>query len=105
MVAVANPDELDAKARQLRTEAKALDKAVDPLARSARGATWQGRAALQFQSDAGEMQKSATSAASELRAAASAMETGATHIRQYLARLKQIELEQKQGHMAGINPI
>ena len=37
MVAVANPDELEANARQLRTEANALDKAVDPLARSAQG--------------------------------------------------------------------
>ena len=104
MVAVANPDELEAKARQLRTEANALDKTVDPLARSARRAGWQGRAALQFQSDAGEMQKSATSAANELRAAATAMDTGAAHIRQYLARLKEIELQQKQGHMATVNP-
>ena len=104
MAAVANPDELDAKARQLRTEASALDKAVDPLTRSARGSQWQGRAALQFQSDAGEMQQSAGAAANELRAAASAMETGAAHIRQYLARLKQIEQQQKQGHMATVNP-
>jgi uncharacterized protein YukE len=104
VAAVANPDELEAKARQLRAEANALEKALDPLTRSARGASWQGSAAQQFQSDVGTDQHAAAAYAADLRAAATAMDTGATQIRRYLAEMKRLQQEEKLGHMATTQP-
>jgi len=96
VAAVANPDELEAKARQLRTEANALEKALDPLVRSARNARWEGTAAQQFQSDVGTDQKAVSAYAQDLRSAASALDAGAAQVRRYLAEQKR--LEQQQSH-------
>jgi len=81
VAAVANPDELAAKARQLRSEANALD----PLGRSARGSNWEGTAAAQFRSDLGTDQRAVTTCANDLRSAASAMDAGAKQVRRYHA--------------------
>jgi uncharacterized protein YukE len=104
VAAVANPDELEAKARQLRNEANALEKALDPVARSARGSKWEGTAADQFRSDLGTDQRAVTAYANDLRAAASALEAGARQVRRYLAELKRIQEQEKQGHMATPTP-
>jgi uncharacterized protein YukE len=104
VAAVANPDELEAKARQLRSEANALEKALDPLTRSTRGSSWQGSAAQQFQTDMGTDQRAAAAYAADLRAAATAMDTGATQIRRYLAEMKRLQQEEKLGHMATTQP-
>ena len=86
---VANPDELQAKARQLRAEADALERALDPLARAARGASWQGVAAMQFKGEADTDQRAAHELADKLRAAANAMDAGAADIRRYLLELQR----------------
>lgn len=101
---MANPDELEAKARQLRNEATALDKALDALVRASRGSNWQGAAADQFQSDVGTDQRAVTAYANDLRSAASALDAGAGQVRRYLAEMKRLEQQQKQGHMATTTP-
>jgi uncharacterized protein YukE len=104
VAALANPDELEAKARQLRSEATALEKALDALVRAARGAKWEGTAADQFHSDVGRDQKAVTAYANDLRSAASALDAGAAQVRRYLAEQKRLEQQQKQGHVATPTP-
>ena len=104
MAAVANPDELEAKARQLRNEAAALEKALDPLGRAAHGSNWSGSAADQFQSDVGTDLRAAAAYAGDLRSAASALDAGAQQVRRYLAEQKRIQQQQQQGHMATTSP-
>jgi uncharacterized protein YukE len=86
---LANPDELQAKARQLRAEADALDRALDPFDRAARGALWQGVAATQFKNEADADKRAAHELAEKLRAAANAMDAGASDIRRYLLELQR----------------
>jgi uncharacterized protein YukE len=84
----ANPDQLEASARRLRTEADVLAKALDPFDRAVHGSGWQGIAAASFQDDADTKQRAARTLADQLRQVARALEDGAGEIRRYLRDLQ-----------------
>jgi uncharacterized protein YukE len=92
----ANPAELEAAARRLRSEADALDKAVAPYQRAAAGSEWRGQAADQLRSDAGKDQTTATNLAGQLRQIAAQLDNGAAEIRRYLAELERQRRQQQQ---------
>jgi uncharacterized protein YukE len=85
----ANPDQLEAAARSIRTEASNLEQALSAYLRAAAGAQWRGQAAHQFTADVGAEQRSAASLAGQLRQLASQLEAGAGEIRRYLADLQR----------------
>lgn len=85
----ADPDQLEAQARRLRTEADALEHGLDQYERASSGATWQGRAGTQFKNDTTSQQRDARGLANDLRNAAAALDAGARDIREYRASLKK----------------
>jgi WXG100 family type VII secretion target len=92
--ATADPAQLDSIAQKVRSEARQLGNALDPLTRAAGGAAWRGHAADAFYADIDTASQSIRSAQTSLQSLASAIERGADEVRRLREHIQRL-LEQE----------